>query len=211
MSALKNPKHESVLAAFLKDSERVGWRAYQSAYPKSSQRAAETGWSRLLKDAEFSARRDELLKSVMDEAKSTAVMDLTEVLEELSKLGRSNIQNVIVAGDDTSDVIESIQNMAPEHAATIRELTVETYTEGAGDNAKDVKRVSVKLHGKRDALSELRRHHEPDRHEHSGPDGKPIETKDVGEKPTDLEVARRIAFLLALGGRAADQKRTEKQ
>ena len=191
---LKNSKHETVLAAFIQDPERVGWRAYRAVYPKCSQRAAETAWSRLLENAEFKARHDELLAAVTAEAKSAAVMDLTEVLEELSKLGRSNIQNVIVRGDDTADVVEALRDLPPEHAATIQELTIETYLEGGGEDAREVKRVRIKLHGKRDALSELRRHHEPDRHEHSGPDGKPIETKDASE-PNDI--ARRVAFLLA--------------
>jgi hypothetical protein len=34
-------------------------------------------------------------------------------------------------------------------------------------------------------------------HELGGIDGKPIETKDVSERPSDLEVARRVAFLLS--------------
>jgi len=202
MPILKNAKHEAVLAAFIANSDRVGWRAYRSVYPKSSQRAAETAWSRLMKDAEFSARHDELVGAVTEEAKRAAVMDLTEVLEELSKLGRSNIQNVVAGGDTTADVIQALRDMAPEHAAAIKTLITETYMEGSGDDAREVKRVKVELHDKKGALSELRRHFEPDKHEHTGKDGKPIEVADATEPLDELDVARRIAFLLERAARA---------
>jgi len=202
MPILKNAKHEAVLAAFIANSDRVGWRAYQSVYPNSSQRAAETAWSRLMKDAEFSARHDELVGAVTEEAKRAAVMDLTEVLEELSKLGRSNIQNVVVRSDDTADVVQSLSEMAPEHAAAIKSLTIETYMEGAGEEAREVKKLRFELHDKKGALSELRRHFEPDKHEHTGKDGKPIEVADATEPLDELDVARRIAFLLERAARA---------
>jgi phage terminase small subunit len=168
MPQLRNSKHEAVLQAFLRDPKRVGWRAYKAVYRKSSQRAAETAWSRLLKDAVFKARHDELLKAVTQAAVDAAVMDLQEVLAELSKLGRANMQDFVVGGDDTADVIESLQALPREHAAAIQELTIDTYMEGKGDDAREVKRVKLKLHDKKGSLAELRRHLEPVKHEHSG-------------------------------------------
>lgn len=128
-------------------------------------------------------------------------MSLNEVLVELSKLGRSNIQNVVAGGDDTKDVVASLSDMAPEHAATIQELTIETYVEGAGEDARQVKRVKLKLHGKQAPLAELRRHYEPDKHEHTGAGGGAIKTENVGNV-SDLEAARRVAFLLQRGAQA---------
>lgn len=195
---LQNAKHEAVLQHYFSDAERVGWRCYQRVYPKSSQRASETGFSRLLKTAEFAARLAWLQRSAADDN----VMSLNEVLVELSKLGRSNIQNIVVGGDDTKDVIEALQDMAPEHAATIQELTIETYTEGQGEFARDVKRVKVKLHGKHAPLAELRRHYEPDKH--ADPDGRALGTgaaEAAVEAVSDLEAARRIAFLLERAAR----------
>jgi hypothetical protein len=46
--------------AYIADPKRIGRRAYREAYPKSSQRAAETRFGRLLKNGEFSARIAEL-------------------------------------------------------------------------------------------------------------------------------------------------------
>lgn len=206
---LKNSKHETVLATFIKDPERVGWRAYRAVYPRCSQRAAETSWSRLLENAEFKARHDELLTAITSEAKSAAVMNLTEVLEELTKLGRSDIKNCLVDGDNTSEVVASLRDLPNEHSAAIKSLTIDHYTEGKGDDAKEVKRVKVELHDKRGALHELRAHHEPQKHELSGKDGEPIKTKDVSDPN---EIARRVAFLLAQAARtpAAPPKRAAK-
>ena len=199
---LSNAKHEAVLQQYFSDPERVGWRCYQRVYPKSSRRAAETGFSRLLKTADFGERLAFLDKTVADRAVDDQVMTLNEVLVELSKLGRSNIQNVIVGGDDTSDVVAGLRDLQAEHAATIQELTVETYVEGAGEFAREVKRVKVKLHGKHAPLAELRRHYEPDKHEHTGAGGGPIQVDDVSEGLSVLELGRRIAFALEKAARA---------
>jgi phage terminase small subunit len=196
---LQNAKHEAVLQHYFADPARVGWRCYQRVYPKSSQRAAETGFSRLLKTADFGARLAWLQKSAADDN----VMDLNEVLVELSKLGRSNIKKAILAGDDTDELVESIKGLPDDAAATVQELTIESYVEGGGDDAREVKRVKIKLHSKHAALAELRRHHEPDRHEHTGAGGGAIEHHhDVDVEMGDLEIARRIAFALEKGARA---------
>ena len=199
---LKNPKHESVLAAWIADPARVWWKAWRHVYPRSSQHAAETSASRLLKDAEFCARRDQLLGLVAEGVVSDAVMSQLEVLEELSKIGRSDIRNCLVADGDTGEVVSSIGDMKPEHSAAIKELIVETYMDGAGEGAQEVKRVKVKLHSKPGALHELRAHYEPTKHEHTGKDGGAIETRETGEPLDAIDLARRIAFALERGARA---------
>jgi phage terminase small subunit len=201
MPVLKNAKHEALAQAYFKDRERVGWKAYKAIYPKSSQRAAETGFSRLLKKAEFAARIAELDQAVAQASVDAKVMDLQEVLAELSKLGRANMQDFIVSGADTSDVVTALRDMNREHAAAIQELTIETYLEGRGDDAREVKSVKLKLHDKRGALSELRKHHEPQKHqhEHAGKDGGAIEVAPAGS----MDIARRIAFALAKARREA--------
>lgn len=203
MTVLKNAKHEAVAQTFFADPQRIGWKAYKVHYPRSSQRAAETGFSRLLKNAEFLARIAEL-----DEAAAGAkVMELHEVLLELSRLGRSNLKHCLVGADNTADVVANIRDLPDEHAAAIQELTVDYYTEGRGDDAREVKRVKIKLHNKLGALSELRRHYEPQKH--ADPDGRPLGTgaaETLAENLTDLEIARRIAFALEKGAREAAAK-----
>jgi hypothetical protein len=59
---------------------------------------------------------------------------------------------------------------------------VDTYTEG-GDEARQVKRVRIKLHRKREALAEIPRiegYARPERREVTGTRGGPIEPKQLG-------------------------------
>jgi hypothetical protein len=88
MPALKKAKHEAVLQAFIADPERDGPAAYRKVYSKTSRHAAETGWSRLLKNVEFSARRAELEEKAADAAVERGVMSKEEVLLAISKHGR---------------------------------------------------------------------------------------------------------------------------
>ncbi len=220
MPALKNAKREAVLAAYIADPERVGWRAYRRIYPKSSRHAAETAWSRLLKNAEFSARRSELVAAVTKAAETKAVMELEEVLAELSALARGNVQDSVHL-TVSDDIVADVARLTRAQSAAIGELTVETYSEPGEDvleeqghggaltrrTSREVKRVRFKLAGKLGALEQLRRHYEPDKHEHTGKDGAPIEHKDVSE-PND--VARRVAFLLAQAVQAPKTKKVPK-
>lgn len=210
MPALSNPKHEAVVCAYIADPQRIGSSAYSAVFPKASPRAAQTAWSRLLRKDGFAARLAEVEAEIAAAAIDSAVMDLHEVLAEFSKLGRANMvdfADVLVC----DDVVAALEALPREHAAAIQELTIESYTEDGEPSLEDqahggglrrpgsrqVKRVKFKLHSKPAALAELRKHHEPQRHEHTGADGNPIETKDVTERPSDLEIARRLAFLLS--------------
>lgn len=217
MAALKNAKHEAVAAAFIADLQRIGWKAYASVYPNSSEKAARTAWTRLLKNADFSARIAEL----KDAAAAASVMSLQDVLEELSKLGRANMQDFMVVGPDGQPRLDW-SRLTRDQAAALAEVTVEEFVvppsaanlaaaeDGGAEDCDDekplpVRKVKFKLHDKRGALAELRRHHSPERHEHTGKDGKPIEVTDPNQV-SELEAARRIAYLLtkaALGASVA--------
>jgi hypothetical protein len=78
-------KHEAVALAYFADPEKIGWRAYITVYPKSSQHAAETAFGRLLKNAEFAA----FLADLGKQATQGKVMAAAEVLERISKSGRT--------------------------------------------------------------------------------------------------------------------------
>jgi hypothetical protein len=78
---LPNQRHEALAQAYVSDPHKIGWRAYQSVYPKSSQHAAETGFSRLLKNAEFCARIAELQAEAAADAKITLESLLREAAE----------------------------------------------------------------------------------------------------------------------------------
>lgn len=190
MSALKNAKHEAVLQAYVADREKIGWRAYKAVYPKSSQHAAETAFGRLLKKAEFKARLDEL----MGLTASDAVMTAREVLEELSRIGRANMADYMRVGPE-GDPALNFGELTRDQAAALAEVTVEDFTDGRGDDARDVRRVKFKLWDKRAALNDLGRHHKlfGGELEVSGPVIVEIRRFGISDREKDKRPARRSA------------------
>jgi phage terminase small subunit len=151
MTILTNAKHEAVALAYIADPEKVGWRAYSKVYPKSSRHTAENCFSRLMKKEEFTARIAELSK----EAAQGAVMTAQAVLEELTKLALANMQKYV--GED--GITLGVQEVTREQAAAIQEYIVEHYVEGQGEQAKQVKKIKLKLADKLRALELPGKHH----------------------------------------------------
>jgi phage terminase small subunit len=95
---------------------------------------------------------------------------------------------------DGGDPYLDFSALSRDQAAALQEVTVDRYTEGHGEDKRDVKRVKFKLADKRAALVDLGRHLGifVDRHEHSGPDGRPIQVDQL----TPEERAKRALALL---------------
>jgi hypothetical protein len=198
MPVLSNSKHESVAQAMIADPQRSAPAAYSRVYPKCTPAAARAGVSRLLKNAAFSARIAELEAEFAAKAVSEGIMGSQDVLRGLTSVARASLQNYLAAGGDTTDeVLAALKELEPEHAAAVREIEIETYVIGGGEDAQTVKSVKLKLHNKIPALVALGEHYGLFRRriEASGPSGKPIEIKDAGELSPN-EIARRIAFAL---------------
>jgi phage terminase small subunit len=168
MKVLSNAKHEAVARALIADPESVGWRAYKAVYPKSSRHAAENGFTRLSKNADFAARIDELKAAAAEGAVATA----RQVLEELTRIGLANMADYIGPNFETREISE----MSRDQTAALAEVTVETFMDGRGQDAREVRKVKFKLADKRGALVDLGRHHKlfTDKHEHTGKDGRPL-------------------------------------
>jgi phage terminase small subunit len=154
MPVLANAKHEAVALAYLADPQKVGWRAYSRVYPKCSKHAAENSFARLMKNDEFAAR----VAETHDWAAQGAVMGATEVLEELSKLGRANMQDYLRATKDGDPYID-LSKLGRDQAAALAQVTVEDFTEGRGKDAREVRRVTIRLADKRGALDLLGKHY----------------------------------------------------
>jgi phage terminase small subunit len=161
---LANGKHEAVAQAYMADRERVGWRAYRSIYPKSSQHTAESAWSALMKKPEFSARIAELAEA----AAQDAVMTAQEVLQELSAIARANMADYMRAGAG-GDPVLNFSALTRGQAAALIEVTVEDFLDGRGEDAREVRRTRFKLASKIDALQLLGKHYRlfVERHEHA--------------------------------------------
>jgi phage terminase small subunit len=144
-------KHEDVALAYIADPEKNGARAYRSVYPKSSISASKVAFSRLLTDDNFAAR----IANLMSEVTKCTILSAQQVLEGLSRLASSNMQDYV---GDHGQVL-GVEQLTREHAGAIHEITVEHYIEGKGDDATPVTRTKIKLYDKRAALVDLGRHY----------------------------------------------------
>lgn len=218
-SPLQNAKHEAVLQAYVADKEHVGWRAYVSVYPKSSEAAAATGFSRLLRNAGFAARLKFLEGAATEVAVEKSGIEIAAVVNELAKIGFANAKNylqILPGGEPAVD----LSNVTDDQFAALSEVTVEHFVDGRAEpedilepqpqggalqrqRGREVRRVKFKLHNKHAALVSILEHlggFPARKHELTGRDGGPIETEDKTER-SDLDVARRIAFVLAKAAR----------
>lgn len=199
---LQNAKHEAVLQAYFADPERVGYRCYIGVYPNSSEAAAKTAFSRLLKKADFTARFAFLSAGVAKVVSDRLAITVENVVAELAKIGFANLKNYIGVTRD-GDPYVRFADLTDDEAAAVSSITVEDYQDGRGEDARDVKKISFRLHDKRAALVSIGQHLgafvEKHKHEHTGKDGAPIKVEAV---ISELELARRIAFALEQGARA---------
>ncbi|QQO37468.1 terminase small subunit [Bradyrhizobium diazoefficiens] len=164
---LKNAKHEAVLQAYVADPQRVGFKAYLVVYPKSSDAAAKTGFSRLLKNADFARRLRTLADRVTEKVVERAVITTEQVLEELAKIGFANMADYsAVTRLDLSDITR-------EQAAAISSVAIEIPLDGDVEEqlepqaqggelrrrrGRDAYKVTFKLHDKRAALVDIGTH-----------------------------------------------------
>lgn len=206
MPALKNAKHEAVLQAFLSDKKRVGWRAYKKVYAKSSQRAAETSFSELLRKPEFAARLAELDGAITAAVAATVKKSAQDVFDELAKIGFANTADYF----NPDDTFVGMAKLTRDQAAAISGIEIEPQIlrigRGKARKVRVVNKVKFKLHDKRGALVDLGKHFGL-----FTPKGPDDPNKGAGDERamTDLEAARRVAFLLAQA--AQPQKPSKKE
>ncbi|CAN7517560.1 terminase small subunit [Brucella pseudogrignonensis] len=127
-----------------------------------------------------------LLNVVVQEAiakgqnKTAEKLEITKdrIVEELAKIGFSNMLDYMRAGSDGDPYLD-FSDLTREQAAALSEVTVEDFKDGRGEDARDVRRIKFKLHDKKGALVDLAKMlgFMVEKHEHSGPDGAPIQTE----------------------------------
>lgn len=99
----------------------------------------------------------EAIRIAMAERAAKTEITAERVLRELAKIGFANMDNFMKLTPDGSAVLD-FSNLTPEQAAAISEITVEEFMDGAGEEARPVRRVKFKLHDKRAALVDIGRH-----------------------------------------------------
>jgi phage terminase small subunit len=139
-------RQEIFIREYLKDLNATR-AAIAVGYSEKTARAAA---SRLLTNVDIKKRVEEAL------AKKTDKLDITieRVLGELSKLAFSNMLDYMNTQEDGSAYTD-LSKLTREQAAAIQEVTVDEYTEGRGENSRNVKRTRVKLADKRGSLELL--------------------------------------------------------
>lgn len=119
------------------------------------------------------------------------------VLEELAAIAFFDPADIFENGD-----LRPIGEMPEKARRALASIEVEDLYEGRGESREYIGTLrKVKHWPKIDALTKLGQYLKlfTEKHEISGPNGGPIETKEV----SDLDKARRVAFLLAQGLREA--------
>lgn len=186
------PKQELFAQAYVETANATA--AYRRAYDTSTMKdtSVHVAACKQLAHARTWQRIEQLQLANLKRHEVT----VDKIVKELSLLGFSNMLDYIRTTDD-GDAYVNLSELTRDQAAAISEVTSEVYTEGGGEDAKQVKRTKFKLSDKRSALVDLGKHLGMfvERKEITGKDGKPIEIK--SEPPSKLELARWIAFELA--------------
>lgn len=123
-------------------------------------------------------RISEAIQEQMDARENRTLITADKVLEELAKIGFSNLADYIQVQKDGTAYVD-LSKLTREQAAAVQEITVDEYVEGSGDDAKAIKKVKLKLIDKIRALELIGKHLAMwvERHEHTGKDGSPIQAE----------------------------------
>jgi phage terminase small subunit len=105
-------------------------------------------------------KKPEIQKAIQEaQNKRAERTEITQdmVLQELAKIGFSNMLDYMTITKD-GDLVSDFSTLTRDQAAAISEVTVETYMDGRGEDAEEVKRIKFKLSDKRAALVDMGRH-----------------------------------------------------
>ncbi len=80
-----------------------------------------------------------------------------DVIRELAKIGFSNMGNYLTVTSDGDPYVD-LSDLTEDQLAAISEVSVEDFTDGRGEDARDVRKIKFKLADKRAALVDLGRH-----------------------------------------------------
>lgn len=147
MPILTNRKHEKFAQELAKSASQ------SAAYVAAGYKPNESHASRLARNGKVKARVAELLAAGAEKAG----VDIARVAAELAKIGFANMQDYIGVTTD-GDPFVTLSDMTRDQAAAVSQITVEDYKDGRGEDARDVRKITFKLHDKRAALVDLGKH-----------------------------------------------------
>ena len=197
MPILSKPKYE-LFAQELAKGTKAG-----AAYVAAGFNAHASNAVRLSKNEHVAARVAELLAVGAERAGVT----VQRIVEELAKIGFANMADYMRAGEGGDPYLD-FSALTRDQAAALSEVTVEDFKDGRGEEARDVRRIKFKMHDKLNALEKLGKHVGmfPNKVEVSGPNGGPVETKDVSARELITGKLNRIAARLRERGNPSGAK-----
>ena len=128
----------------------------------ATQAAIRAGYSKKgasVRGSELLANRKiaELIQKGVDRVSLRAEIKAADVVSELAKIGFSNMTNYIRVTSDGDPYID-LSELTEDQAAAISAVTCEDFTEGRGEDARNVRKVTFKLADKRAALVDIGKH-----------------------------------------------------
>lgn len=146
MPILDNPRHEKYAQELAKGASQ------SDAYVAAGYARNDSHASRLARNGKVAARVEELQAAGAERAE----IDIARVLAELAKIGFANMLDYVQIVDGSPLV--DLSSVTREQAAAIAQVVVEDFKDGRGDDARDVRKVTFKLHDKRAALVDIGNH-----------------------------------------------------
>jgi phage terminase small subunit len=132
----------------------VDWNATQAAIRAGySAKTAQQQGSRLLLNVVVQAALGEIMQERAERCKIT----VDDAIAELTKLGFANMLDYMRIGED-GDPFVDLSALTKAKAAGLIEFTCEDFKDGRGEDARDVRRVKIKMTDKVRPLTEIIKH-----------------------------------------------------
>ena len=140
-----------------------------------SEKGAHVQASQLLSNPKV----NEAVAAAMAERSQRTKITQDRVLEEYARLAFSNMQDFVRVGDDGDGVLD-LSTLTEDQFRAISEYNVDVVRERDPEDSKktrEVRKIKLKLYDKKSTLDSVARHLGmfTEKHELSGPGGKPIE------------------------------------
>ena len=98
------------------------------------------------------------IEEALDKVLTKSTRNTDAIIAELEKIGFSSMGDYLHITSDGDPYID-LSKATPEQLDALGEVTVDDYVEGRGEDARDVKRVKIKLLDKKGSLVDLLKYH----------------------------------------------------
>jgi phage terminase small subunit len=164
-------------------------KSAREAYELAGYRPHKAHGNRLRNQPYIQKRYNELIAASVQRTEVTAA----GIITELAKIAFANLGDYMKVGPAGQPHLD-FSALTREQAAALTEVTVDELKAARGADGREIRRVRFKLGDKRAALADLAKMLGLFRDRVEVTDTTPVEAR---QPPSDFEVARRIAFLLA--------------